>query len=46
LDLRGFDFQLIARNLLDEVYYHPSNLEPDRYRQPQRTILAKAAYRF
>lgn len=46
LDLGGFDFQVHARNVLDEVYYHPSNLDPDRYRQPQRTVLVEAAYRF
>ncbi|MBN1656509.1 MAG: TonB-dependent receptor [Deltaproteobacteria bacterium] len=46
LDLRGFDFQVIVRNLLDQAYYHPSNRPPDRYRQPQRTVLVKAAYRF
>jgi outer membrane receptor for ferrienterochelin and colicins len=46
LDLHGFDFQVIARNALNEVYYHPSNRQPERYRQPQRTVMVKAAYRF
>ncbi|NMB74045.1 MAG: TonB-dependent receptor [Myxococcales bacterium] len=46
LDFKGFDFQIIARNLFDEVYFHTSNLEADRFRQPQRTIMARAAYRF
>jgi len=42
----GWDFQLIVRNLLDEEYYHSSNRPPDRYRQPQRNWLVKAAYTF
>jgi len=46
LDLRGFDFQVVARNVLDEIYYHPSNRPPDRYRQPQRAVFFNAAYRF
>lgn len=45
-DFHGVDFQLIVRNLFDAEYYHPSNLSPDRYRQPQRTILLKAQYAF
>lgn len=40
LDLGGFGFPAIARNVLDEVYYDPSNVESDRYHQPQRNILA------
>jgi outer membrane receptor for ferrienterochelin and colicins len=43
---RGLDIHLIAKNLFDTVYYHPSNRPPERYRQPQRTILFKAQYRF
>lgn len=46
LELHGFDFQLAAFNLLDTVHYHPSNRDPDRYRQPQRRLMAKASYRF
>lgn len=46
LDLHGFDFQIAAFNLLDTAYYHPSNRDPDRYRQPQRRLMAKASYRF
>ena len=31
-------------NLFNETYYHTSNRPPDRYRQPQRTILLKVEY--
>jgi outer membrane cobalamin receptor len=34
---KGLTVQLIAKNILDKEYYHPSNRPPDRYRQPQRT---------
>jgi len=46
LNVKGFDFQLICKNLLDTEYYHPSNNPPERYRQPQRTFLIKAGYNF
>jgi outer membrane receptor for ferrienterochelin and colicins len=46
LDLKGFDIQLKVNNLLDQKYYHPSNRFAGRYRQPQRTITAKAIYNF
>lgn len=39
-----FLISLTINNLLDEEYYHPSNRPPDRYRQPQRTILFKIGY--
>ena len=42
---RDLDLQLIVRNLLDAEYYHTSNRPPDRYRQPQRTVMLKAGYR-
>jgi outer membrane cobalamin receptor len=45
-DLHGFDLQLICNNILNTEYYHPSNLWPDRYRQPQRSFLLKAAWNF
>lgn len=38
--------QLVAKNILDAEYYHTSNRAPDRYRQAQRTILVKVAYKF
>jgi outer membrane receptor for ferrienterochelin and colicins len=43
---RGFDLQLVINNLLDAVYYHPSNLPPSRFRQPQRTVRLQAGYVF
>ena len=46
LDLNGFDLHLIVKNLLDEAYYHTSNLTVSRFRQPQQTIIAKVAYAF
>ena len=45
LNLKGFDFQIICKNLLDTEYYHTSNNPPDRYRQPQRNIMIKAEYK-
>jgi outer membrane cobalamin receptor len=42
----GMDLQLIANNILDAEYYHPSNRIPDRYRQPQRSFLLKATWNF
>lgn len=46
LDYKNLDFHLIAKNLLDNEYYHTSNRPPDRYRQPQRSIILKAEYKF
>ena len=46
LDYKNFDFHLIAKNLLDNEYYHTSNRPPDRYRQPQRSIMLRAEYKF
>jgi outer membrane receptor protein involved in Fe transport len=34
----GFGLQLVVDNALDAEYYHPSNLDPSRYRQAQRTV--------
>jgi outer membrane receptor for ferrienterochelin and colicins len=50
-DFRGFEFQLIVKNLLNTVYYHPSNRTNadyliSRFRQPQRTIMIKTDYHF
>ncbi len=42
----GFDLQLVVNNLLDAVYYHPSNLPPSRYRQPQRSLRLSMGYAF
>lgn len=38
------DIQVAVKNLFDAEYYHTSNLMPDRYRQPQRTLLLQADY--
>ncbi len=46
LGWNGFDFQLMINNILNTEYYHPSNLLPDRYRQPQRSVLVKITKRF
>jgi len=46
LNFHGVDLQLIANNILDTEYYHPSNRIPDRYRQPQRSFLLKATWNF
>jgi len=44
LKYKNADIQLIVKNLLDTEYYHTSNLAPERYRQPQRTIMLKLGY--
>jgi outer membrane receptor for ferrienterochelin and colicins len=40
----GVDIRLLARNILNSEYYHTSNRNPDRYRQPQRSILLSVSY--
>jgi outer membrane receptor for ferrienterochelin and colicins len=45
-NFHGMNLQLLANNILDTEYYHPSNLTPDRYRQPQRSFLLKATWNF
>ena len=44
IDYKGFSAQLIAKNIFNKKYYHTSNRDPDRYRQPQRTILLSLSY--
>ena len=39
------DFKIIIKNLTNTEYYHTSNLAPDRFRQPQFTILFKVSYK-
>jgi outer membrane receptor for ferrienterochelin and colicins len=46
LNYKGVDIQLIIKNLANTEYYHPSNLSPDRFRQPQRSFLFKMSYQF
>lgn len=44
LNYKGFDIQFLAKNILNTEYYHTSNRDPSRYRQPQRTILLSIGY--
>jgi len=44
LNYKGFTVQFIVKNILNKEYYHTSNKEPDRYRQPQRTIMVSVGY--
>jgi outer membrane receptor for ferrienterochelin and colicins len=44
MNYKGFDLQFIVRNIFNTVYYHTSNRMPDRYRQPQRTIMLTVGY--
>ncbi|RPH26704.1 MAG: TonB-dependent receptor [Bacteroidales bacterium] len=46
LNYNGFSLQLSAKNILNTDYYHTSNRTPDRYRQPQRTIMLSVGYSF
>jgi outer membrane cobalamin receptor len=43
---KGLTVQLIGKNLLDAEYYHTSNRQPDRYRQPQRMLMMHIGYNF
>jgi outer membrane receptor for ferrienterochelin and colicins len=44
INYEGFNIQLSVKNLFDNEYYHTSNRPPDRYRQPQRTIMLSFGY--
>lgn len=44
--LKQTDLQLRVNNLLNEKYYHPSNLFAGRFRQPQRSVSLMLSYRF
>jgi hypothetical protein len=44
INYEGFNIQFSVKNLLDDEYYHTSNREPDRYRQPQQTIMLSVGY--
>jgi outer membrane cobalamin receptor len=39
INYNGFSGQIVINNLLNSEYYHTSNRDPERYRQPQRTII-------
>ncbi len=38
------NFRLFIKNIFNVVYYHSSNRPPDRYRQPQRSVILKLEY--
>lgn len=42
--LTSLDMQLCVNNILNAVYYHTSNRPPERYRQPQRSVLVSLSY--
>jgi len=46
VDVHGFDFQVAAKNILDEEYYHPSDTSVSRYRQPEFSVAFKITKRF
>lgn len=46
IPIDGLTVQLIGKNLFNAEYYHTSNRLPDRYRQPQRTILLSIGFEF
>jgi len=44
INYKGFNVQISVKNILNQEYYHTSNRMPDRYRQPQRTVLFSIGY--
>ena len=44
LNYKGFTAQISAKNILNSTYYHTSNRDPDRYRQPQFTLMFTVGY--
>lgn len=44
LNYKGFTAQITAKNILNTTYYHTSNRAPDRYRQPQFTLMVTVGY--
>lgn len=44
LNYNNFSVQFIVKNILNKEYYHTSNRDPERYRQPQRTIMFTIGY--
>jgi outer membrane receptor for ferrienterochelin and colicins len=44
LNYKGFTAQISVKNMLNSKYYHTSNRAPDRYRQPQFTIMFTVGY--
>ncbi len=45
INYKGFTLQTSVKNILNKEYYHTSNSDPDRYRQPQRTFLLSLGYK-
>ncbi|MEJ5166563.1 MAG: TonB-dependent receptor, partial [Thermoanaerobaculia bacterium] len=43
---QNMKINFFIENLLDTKYWHPSNLPPDRYRQPGRTLRLRFLYEF
>lgn len=43
--IKDLSLQLIVKNILNTEYYHTSNREPERYRQPQRMIMITVGYK-
>lgn len=43
---RDLGLRLMAKNIFNGKYFHTSNRPPDRYRQPQRQLLAEISYAF
>jgi len=41
---KGFDIQILVKNILNTEYYHTSNRVTERYRQPQRTVMLSVSY--
>ncbi|MCK9611344.1 MAG: TonB-dependent receptor plug domain-containing protein [Bacteroidales bacterium] len=46
LNYKSFTVQVLLKNILNTKYYHTSNREPDRYRQPQFTFMVSLGYTF
>lgn len=44
LNYKNYNFQLIVKNIFNKEYYHTSNRPPERYRQPQRTVMLSIGY--
>ena len=44
INYKGFDVQLLVKNILNTEYYHTSNRDPSQYRQPQRTLMLSVGY--
>lgn len=44
LNFKGIAAQISVKNILNSKYYHTSNRTPERYRQPQFTVLFTVGY--